>query len=378
MVVLENLMPPAEAAPAALSMQDMPWVAVRAGPGGGPDSPRRSTWIRGGGKNTMKWYFSLSESSINRPEHGWRALVRTAVASAVKNTTLQPHMLYDGEESDFTAELRGMGVTVIPYRVSFYDALVNISPQKTVDYIGIATGVFPRVEIPIIEQDDDIVLFTDCDVIFRRDIEIAGKPTFFAGAPQTSKTDYEGDLNAGVMLMNVKALRETLPDFTKFIVDNLGSGWPGCDQENYRRFYKGKWDKLPLTANWKPYWGVSDDASIVHWHGPKPVLVRKLLRNPNMATVADWSRLFELAPDAYRTWLADWDAIAAGTHRDVIGNIDIINGHGVAGWALMEDDRAIPVTFDVEIDGKSLGSVQCNNRRADLEKIYGVEHGGFS
>jgi GT2 family glycosyltransferase len=321
----------------------------------------------------MKWYFSLSEASIDRPDHGWRGLVRTAVVSARSNTNLHPYMLYDGDESDFLAELRGLGVTVIRHKVTFHEALASRGPS----YLPIALGAFLRVELPLIETEDEFVLYTDCDVVFRRHPEIGLRPKYFAAAPETSKVDYRNNMNSGVMLMNVPAMRERLPELRQFIIDHLHDGWPGCDQENLRRFYAGEWDKLPLEHNWKPYWGFNQDATIMHWHGPKPMMIRKLLRDPELSTGADWRRLFNMAPEAYEKWLAEWDVIAAQTNRRVVGHLDRLDTTFVGGWALFEDDAMRPVEFTVMIDGNPAAVVVCSGDRKDLEPYGARGVGGF-
>jgi hypothetical protein len=58
----------------------------------------------------MKWYFALSESSLDRHDHDWRGLTFAAVRSAQRNTTLEPHLIYDGEENAFISALRSMRV----------------------------------------------------------------------------------------------------------------------------------------------------------------------------------------------------------------------------------------------------------------------------
>jgi hypothetical protein len=76
--------------------------------------------------------------------------------------------------------------------------------------------------------------------------------------------------------MNVVKLRESLPEFRGFVVDQMESlrtdSW---DQSAYRRFYRDRdgkrlWSELPATLNWKPYWGDYSKAKIIHFHGPKP------------------------------------------------------------------------------------------------------------
>ena len=310
----------------------------------------------------MKCYFSLSETSIDRPDHGWRDLIRTAVCSARLNTTLTPFMLYDGEESPFTAELRTLGVTIIHHRVSFYDKLA----ARDLGYLAIASGAFIRVELPEIDQEETLVLYTDCDVMFRSDPKFDTIPSYFASAPQTSLDDYKHDMNTGVMLMNLPAMRRDLPHFKEFIVHNLNEGWPGCDQENYRRFYGGRWDRLPSRFNWKPYWGISPEAVITHWHGPKPMLVRKLLADPTLATNPDWRRLYDGAPEGYRTALAEWNAIPRPAPRPRRLFVDAVTSTQVRGWAHDPAYPDQPMRLDFRLDGVTVWSGDCDKPRPDV------------
>ena len=60
-----------------------------------------------------KWYFCLSEASIDRAHHGWREMVFAAVNSARIHTNLKPILLFDGEENEFVDALRKKGVEII-------------------------------------------------------------------------------------------------------------------------------------------------------------------------------------------------------------------------------------------------------------------------
>ncbi len=323
----------------------------------------------------MKWYFSLSEASIDRPEHGWRDLIRVAVRSARLNTSLRPHMLYDGGENPFISEVRALGVTVIHRRVGFYEALA----RRGEGYLAIASGAFLRAEVPQIEHEDEFVLYTDCDVMFRADPRFEVRPRYFAGAPQTSRTDYLGDLNTGVMLMNVPALRADLPRFREFVIGNLDRGWPGCDQENYRRFYAGRWDPLDGRFNWKPYWGSDPEAVIVHWHGPKPMLVRKLLNKPDLVTDPHWRRLYEQAQHSYREMLAEWERVAVPSPppppRLVV---DEATMRRIRGWAMDRADPCVPLFLRFLIDGALAWEGLCDQRRPDVRRAgHPSEQAGF-
>jgi hypothetical protein len=251
----------------------------------------------------VKWYFALSESSIDLHDHDWRGLVFAAVRSAQRNTTLQPHLIYDGQENAFISALRSMGVRIIPHRVSFYDALAEYSADKDCWYLPVAAGAFLRLDIPIIEVKEQLVLYTDCDVIFRREPNFfrSEPPTYFGATSQTTKA--HDDMNSGVMLINVPNMRTGHLEFTRFIRNNLHLG---LDQEILRAFYGNRYDPIDRSLNWKPYWGVNPNAQIVHWHGPKPVLVRKLLAEPAFETTDDWRVLFNRNPAGYAHYFSEW------------------------------------------------------------------------
>lgn len=252
----------------------------------------------------MKWFFAINEGTLTHKDHGFPGLMLAAVASAIKNTDLQPHLLYDGNESDLIRRLRTMGVVIVPHRLSFYDHLAANRPPGY--GLGIAAGTFLRIDIPDLVPDDEFVLYTDCDVIFTRQPNFIGrKPEFFAAAPQSNPLDY-ADMNAGVMLMNVPGMRAELGNFRSYITTNFAS-FQSYDQTAYLQFYKDRYMLLPPEANWKPYWGVNDEADIIHFHGPKPDAVRKLLANPEYEAPASWRRLFGKDPEAYRRYLEIWD-----------------------------------------------------------------------
>lgn len=252
----------------------------------------------------MKWYFALSESSLDREDHDWRGLTLAAVRSAQRNTTLKPHLIYDGQENAFISALRSMDVRIIPHRVSFYDALAKYGANKDCWYLPVAAGAFLRLDIPLIETEEAIVLYTDCDVIFRREPDFFRRdpPTYF-GATSESATKAYKDMNSGVMLINVLQMRIDHAVLTTFVRNNLHLGF---DQEILRTFYGNRYDPIDRSLNWKPYWGVNPKAQIVHWHGPKPALVRRLLAEPTLAIPDRWRALFNKDPAGYAHYLSEW------------------------------------------------------------------------
>ena len=263
----------------------------------------------------MKWYFSITEEALHRDEdHGFLEMIRVAVASARANTTLRPHLLYDGRENAFTAEMRAAGVTVIRHRISFYDQLERAQKRLRPDwpdYMRTAAGAFLRLDIPAVETQDEFVLYTDCDVMFLADPALEEfRPTNFAVASQFDLYGHHKEINSGVMLINVRRLRYDLPALLDFGCDMLHT-MHGYDQEFLRIFYNGKWDPLSPKYNWKPYWGTDPLARIVHFHGPKPTAARKLIMDADYRqddpVFHVWRGLYFQNPEGYRLYVDLWN-----------------------------------------------------------------------
>ncbi|WP_041257455.1 hypothetical protein [Fibrella aestuarina] len=253
----------------------------------------------------MKCFFSFKASADK--SHNYDQLLKVAVYSALKNTTLQLYCIFDGLPNELTKWLESKNVTVIFRRSYLYNKLAYITCEKlnNPSLLNIGGGAFLRVEIPAIMQEfgynDRFVLYTDCDVMFQKDVAEGlsrYEPKFFAVAPENNINSYRL-MNSGVMLMNMPNLQKRDKDFRNYVEKNLESYIPGIgkpvrpnllvyalsgrvnyypawDQSAYQHYYTQNWlsipgwDKLPPSFNWKPYWGDSSQADIVHFHGPKP------------------------------------------------------------------------------------------------------------
>jgi len=230
----------------------------------------------------MKWFFALNQDSVHFQEYA--NMSRVAVISAKRNTALEPYFIFDGDDPDLCSWMQGQGVTIIHWRSSLYEDLRSIAAKfQNEGYFTIGAGAFLRTELPEIAQRhniaDDYLLYTDCDVMFLSDVTkgLSGlRPKFFSVAPEFIKFDYIR-MNTGVMVMNMPRLTELHQSFQQYIRKNLPRlVLESFDQCAYRRFFKSrfirlpKWQMLPHSYNWKPYWGDFRKGSIVHFHGPKP------------------------------------------------------------------------------------------------------------
>jgi hypothetical protein len=277
------------------------------------NSPGRARW---------KWFFAYHGYSATYDLH-----IEVMLRSAIANTTLDPHLIYFGpQDSPIIRLVEKHGVKVIHHTPSILADLHRIK-AKFPDYpIEFASGAFLRIDLPHICRElgytDEFVLYTDCDVVFLRDLPEPGsepflQPALFACAAERSQTEL-AKLNSGVMVMNVTALLEDYPAFSRYITsgDTLYEELfkqGAFDQKAYRVYYEGKWDHLPPEYNWKPYWGFNDNALVVHFHGPKiPQLqklipLQKIISGAPLPIANHMQRLYNRDRDAYEKYLASFE-----------------------------------------------------------------------
>lgn len=252
----------------------------------------------------MKWFFALNAES---PSFALYAdMAKVAVLTAAQHTSLEPHFIYDGPENDLTAWMHRHGVRVISCRTPLYDDLRRATATLDPGHLFIAAGAFLRLEVPRLMAEmgcsDEFALYTDCDVMFMRDVAPLDrlKPRYFAVSAEASTPATDPRqlryLNSGVMLMNVERLRCEDRSFRTFVVRHLAhfmhdsydqgaykayfvgrlTGWPSWDCKLFSpwlRLRKLTWnlcELLPPEFNWRPYWGDVGRAVILHFHGPKP------------------------------------------------------------------------------------------------------------
>ena len=213
----------------------------------------------------MKWYFAINEEGCNG-QVGLHA--KLTVLSAVKYSDIKPILLYNGQRNEFTRWMEDKGVLVIDVVPGLSEFIIEMDKQNK--YSAVFMGHWLRTEICQIEKEDEYVLYTDCDVVFLDHPNISSaRPDIFASAPEF-KTDSWNYFNSGVMIMNVEALRRSYGEFLFAMKDLIREkGNSVRDQYGFNRFYKGQWDRLDLSMNWKPYWGDNPEAKILHFHGPK-------------------------------------------------------------------------------------------------------------
>jgi hypothetical protein len=250
----------------------------------------------------MKWFMCINDNSIIHQE-----LSKIAVLSAIKNTTLEPYLIYAGCCDEYSSWMKSKGVTVFYKTLSYIEELRRCGKERR----SIGSGAFLRTDIPSILKSskisDKYVLYTDSDVIFLKDPP-AIHPEYFACGPEFSRdeTDF---VNTGVMYMNVHSMHYTYDSFKEYIVEHIDKN-VSYDQVMYNGFYNNMWDQLSAELNWKPYWGYNEEAVILHWHGPKPGLVSQMKNMSNPENYCHLYALWQRSLEGYDKYLEIWDSLS--------------------------------------------------------------------
>lgn len=269
----------------------------------------------------MKWIIALNEPTAEFLDHGkkYEYFAKIAVYSAKLNAPgLVPIMVYNGRENIFTKEMQSLGVEVIFHRLSFED---HIDKAKNRDGLWrqTAKGAMLRLDIPEIINTDETILYTDTDVFFLKDPSNYQFPCeVIAVAPEFEINNYS-KINTGTMLINLGAAREKFKLLINWTLQNL-EVVPDYDQGAVQFFFAGGWDQLHQLMNWKPYWGIHQDALVLHFHGPKPNDFDSTTLSPkNLGGI--YETLYSANPSAYRYYLSKWISLS---HQYQISRFDNI------------------------------------------------------
>lgn len=242
----------------------------------------------------MKWFMTTNEASLNNV--GFYRQMQVAVLSARERTTLEPYLVYDGNEHPGLEWLRRHGVTILPHRLTFADSVREYVRKEgdlalVPDLAEIRTGSFLKLEVPIAAEtygiSDPYLFYTDCDVVFQRDPFFGRiRPMALAahGVREGGWTRWRiggwRHFNGGVLLLNREVMRSELPQLREFIMSN-GAGVcrpPSkfmernlflSDQVTINVYFRGRITPLSSTYNWNPSRGIQRTAAIVHFNGLK-------------------------------------------------------------------------------------------------------------
>lgn len=224
----------------------------------------------------MKLFLGTNEKTAETP---LIKMLEVSVKSALDNTDFEINVIFDGNKNKLNLSKE---VNIIEHRHRCYETFKNSKKcNNNEGCLTTASGAFLRTEIPYLMKtlgyNDEFCLYTDYDVIFQKsDFSYLKslKPETFAASPEFNPNDWSY-INTGVMLMNIKHFiekDEMIVDYIKNNFESLGT-W---DQTLYNNLYKNNFTKLPIQFNWKPYWGLNENAKIVHFHGVKPFKVNSI------------------------------------------------------------------------------------------------------
>jgi len=251
----------------------------------------------------MKWFMCINKNSRDHLD-----MAKIAVLSALKNTSLEPHLVYAGECDEYVEWMLSKRARVHYRTLSYLDELKKCSAER----LSIGSGAYLRTELACFTKqlgfDDKYALYTDCDVMFLKDPPKDIKPEYFACGPEFDKLDYSY-CNTGVMYMNLHSLYYTYDDFRKLIIERMGVE-RSYDQVMFNNFYRGKWERLPVELNWKPYWGYSDDIVVLHWHGVKPFQIKQMRAMPDPERFGAMHDMWASDKKSYDRYMNIWEELA--------------------------------------------------------------------
>ena len=144
--------------------------------------------------------------------------------------------------------------------------------------------------------------------MFRSVLKFDAMPDFISCAPEHDKDNW-GYFNSGVMMMNLPALRATREEFFETVRQNLPREAPYDDQTMLNICYRERYSRLPLDMNWKPYWGFSESAKIVHFHGPKPGVVRHILAGNRLTSMPIYHEMHDRCPQGYAAYMREFNKL---------------------------------------------------------------------
>ena len=249
----------------------------------------------------MKWYFCFNGEATT-----WFSdMIKVAVVSARAKTNLEPHCIYDGDHTPLIDWLQKWNVTVHHSRVSFRarfwaEEVRRRNAGNGFDAIK-ALGFYLYFQILEIEQEDEFVLVTDCDVMFLNNFDYAQiKPGLLAavreitGLENPSAVDVRQEYNAGVMVINLASFRRRMDELLRCAEENGYYYFPvpdsTYDQGLLNTVFRAEedWVRLPPELNWRVFFGINPAAQVVHWQGPKPYHVAKHLAGQREPWATDW------------------------------------------------------------------------------------------
>jgi len=208
-----------------------------------------------------------------------------AIETAHQNApSLLPVLIVSGQPSKIPDWLYHMhdkcDLIVVNHNLSFASEFLHYRPEQVQQ-----VGAYLRFDMTLImdsiadyipskcsyQWNKEYIIYADTDVMFMKDIYLLDyRPPLISVGPEISKNAIA---NTGVLIINAPKWKETMPRLMQYA--NLHKwNFVGCGQGLILSFIKDDLQErvslLPNELNWKPYWALNNNASIIHFHGPKP------------------------------------------------------------------------------------------------------------
>jgi|LakMenE01Jun11ns_1017448.scaffolds.fasta_scaffold9792287_2 lipopolysaccharide biosynthesis glycosyltransferase len=271
----------------------------------------------------MKVVFTTNSDYNSYSSHN---LLKVAINSLKVNTTLEPVVIWDGYQDRTTGWLEDNDIPIIYHELSFIKQIKHFDFNKIQcknKYIEDMYKHYPeyynktfiitesmRMDIPDLFPDEEYVLYCDCDVMFLKD------PVFpLVKTPLGVATREDDFFNNGVMLFNIHEYKKYHEDFKKFYIESDYTFAIGdtTTQGAYNTFFKGLVTDIGLENNWHSFFGVNRDASIIHFCGPKPNQLKKLIDNNTTYDILFKSCLNDHSKHYVELWYMYQDELLKGT-----------------------------------------------------------------
>jgi len=283
----------------------------------------------------MKCYFALSDDVSNNDVYYWMFVA--TLNSAKKNTKLDLHCLFDFrktnveniEDDRIFQLLKKYEVNIHLVTIDFEDYLLKVYTDEYLKKCNVTKSSlysrFLRFMIPDVEKDDEYVLYADTDVLFLKEItleDFSFLPKTVSVCPEFENSYNYTNFNAGIMLINIASYKSAKMELCNLLKNEIRAKIECCDQGYLNELYQDNFEKLPNIYNWKPYWGINDDAIIVHLHGLKP---RVDFSDVECRFIPFVSQLMYENPDAKYGWFYYFNLFATYTGMKEMNPIVLTN-----------------------------------------------------
>jgi hypothetical protein len=238
----------------------------------------------------------------------WEMLL-TSLYSCIKNTNLRPTVIICGDsnsQSNVIKLIRSKGIEI---RYMHSDMWRNLSSKYPMPLIRdalkdsaipwaskfITESIYLKLDMLKSFNEEAYLLLVDIDTIFTENFYAGDrisdhKPKILAANNLSCVDPIDGspekytNINAGFVLFNVARVASDLEQMAEefdrqyaYCMKCLDSGnmkgyYPSNLLEEWMlaTLYKGQWEILPPEYNWRPNWGYSDRAKLIHYQGYKP------------------------------------------------------------------------------------------------------------